>query len=459
MKKLILSEICKVLRIERNASYDTEISQVSNDIKNIGENTLVFHLNKQVELDIANFSKYSTCYVITDQPNLKDPRINSDHFFHVIDVFESYQTFTNYYRNLFKIPVVAITGTCGKTTTKEMIKQILESKYKVAATISNKNNLGYNNDYLFSIDDTINYGVFETAISYPGDLIKGCKLFKPTIGVITNIGIDHLNGCKTMDNYIKTKGEMLAGLKYKGKLIINNDDENIKKIDFSPYKGNIITFGINNSSTYTAKNIEYEEKGMSYVLIYKENPYKVFVPGLGYHNVYNSLAALAVLSELGLYLNESINYLANVKFIRSHMEIHNGVNNSKIIDDTWSSNPTSLKAAIDVLNAIGKDKVKILVLGKISYLGDYAKDEYRKIGKMIVDNNINFLITTDQGSKLIAESAKAYGMNTDFLLHCSDNNHLKKTVEVITDKNSVVLFKVSMLDQNITKAMKQLFRD
>lgn len=454
MKSLKLHDICKALDISND--LDITISNVANDITRIDNNTLIFHLNKDIELNLNFFNTLTNCFIITDQPILKNDNLNEQYFIHVLDVYKSYQKFIDYYRGLFNIPIVAITGTCGKTTTKEIVKQILEKKHKIASTKSNINALNYDLSYLLSIDNDTEYGIFETAISYPGNLIEGCNYFKPIIGVITNIGIDHLNGCKTINNYIRSKGEILAGLQYSGTLIINNDDNNIKNINLNPFKGKIITFGIYEDSDYFAESIKYDDNGMEFILKYKSKKYNAFVPGLGKHNVYNALAALAVLSTLGLDLDYCIEQLKYVQFIRSHLEVNQGYNNSVIIDDTWSSNPTSLKAALEVLKDIGIHKTKIFVVGKISYLGEYAKDLYNEIGKLIVDFGVDILITTDSFSKQISSSAKKYGMNSDLLIHCKNNDELQKTLECLLDNKSIVLFKTSMFENTITKVIDQL---
>jgi UDP-N-acetylmuramoyl-tripeptide--D-alanyl-D-alanine ligase len=457
LKPIKLSTICKELKITQ-PYVDVVFKHIDNHIKYINHDTLVFHMNRGTELNINKFEKLENCFIITDQPLINKYNHIKQRFLFVQDVEQAYRQIITYYRYLFDIPVVAITGTCGKTTTKEMIKQILEKKFNVVSTILNRNSLVCNNDYLFSIDDYTDYGVFETAVAAPGYLLAGCDYFKPTIGVITNIGIDHLSECKTLDNYIRAKGEMLAGLQYKGTLIINNDDENINQIDLSPYKGKIITFGIKDKADFYADEIEFNDSGMNFTLHHGGKRYSAYVPGLGNHSIYNALAAVAVLSELKFDLSEILEHLSHVKLIRSHLEVHKAYNGSTIIDDTWSSNPTSMKAALEVLGEKGKAKIKVAVLGKILYLGDYADAQYKEIGKMIHDYNIDYLITTDSSSKLIADYAIDYGLSSKNHIHCNDNHELKETLEKLLNKATMALFKVSMYNQRITDVMKDLIR-
>ncbi|HHU55376.1 MAG TPA: UDP-N-acetylmuramoyl-tripeptide--D-alanyl-D-alanine ligase [Acholeplasmataceae bacterium] len=454
MKPMYLTEICE--KIGTTSQEKALITKVANSINDIDNNTLVFYLNRVVELDIDKFNTLKNCYIITDRSLLTSENVDLNKFIFVEDCVKAYYEFINAYRNQFQLPIVAITGTCGKTTTKEMIKQILENDYNVKATIGNRNSLSFNHEYIFSIDDKTEYGVFETAITSPGNLIYGCNIFKPSIGVITNIGIDHLNGCRTLDNYIRTKSEMLAGLQYKGTLIINNDCENTKKINMKPFKGKIITFGINNDSDYKASNIKFKDLGMEFTLNCNKGKYQVYVPGIGIHNVYNALAALSALSTLGLYLPLCINYLKNVKFIRSHTEVLKGKNGSTIIDDTWSSNPTSVFAAFDTLKEYEKGKVKIVVIGRISYLGEFATKYYEEIGRKFYEDGFDFIFTTDSFSKQIAKSAIKHGFNPAYHIHCKNNEELKSKLGSLLDKNTIVLFKTSMLDQSITSVIKQL---
>ena len=456
MKKLNLNEILKILKVNVKEK-DTVIHRVRTNIKKIGENTLIFHLNKDVEINQDEFKKYKSCYIVTDQPLLKG-FINKDNYIFVDNIINAYRDFINYYRTLFNIKVVAVTGTCGKTTTKEMISQVLKNKYQVVNTFGSRNNIRFHHDYLMKLNDKVEYGVFETAITHPGHLIHSCEVFKPQIGIITNIGIDHLNWCKTLDNYIRTKAELLVGLRNSGYLIINNDDDNIKKIDFSNYKGKVITFGMHNNSNYFGKNIKQEENKVIFTLVKNNKEYSVEVPGNGSHNVYNALAALACLEILGMRLEESILYLSKYLPIRSHTEIKQGINKSLVIDDTWSSNPTSVKAALEVLTNIGKNKTKIAVLGRISYLGKYKQEFYKQIAKDIVSNNVEILITIDDDAKKIGKYAANIGMMPSKIIATNTKEELTTILNKMLNHNTVALFKTSMLDKNSQEILNELVK-
>lgn len=447
MKQLKLSEIGVLFKTKIPTRSDVIINKVSNNIRDLEDNALTFHIKKAESLSLKKLEQLSNCYIVTDQPLLKGMAA-SNKFIFVKNVNTAYKKLCDYYRNLFDIPVIAVTGTCGKTTTKEMIAQILRKNHRVVATKSSKNALRFMNDYLFEIDEKTEYAVFETAITHPGHLTLECEMFKPTIGVITTIGIDHLNWCRTLENYIRTKGELLIGLGNKGTLLINADDRNIRKLDFSLFKGKIVSFGVKKRADFKAEDITYSEGGMKFKLSYHNQKHEVFVPGYGYHNVYNALAALGVLVQLGKDLKTSIKFLAEVEHIRSHNELKKGKNNSLIIDDTWSSNPTSTAAALEVLEDLGKNKTKIAALGQISYLGRYAERYYEKIAETVIDHRVDILITKDQASRLIGEFAIKKGMKKEQVIFCNSENGFKEEILKRLNEKTIILFKCSMLDKS-----------
>ncbi|HHX81075.1 MAG TPA: UDP-N-acetylmuramoyl-tripeptide--D-alanyl-D-alanine ligase [Acholeplasmataceae bacterium] len=455
MKKLALKEIKKVLGLASGPDDEVIIEHVTNDITKMNNATVVFHLNKAEEMKVKNFERLNSCYVVTDQPLLKGTS-GAERVFYVGNVKAAYDKFTSYYRSLFKIPVIAVTGTCGKTTTKEMIAQILRNNYQVVATESSKNSLRFMNDYLMKIDDNTDYAVFETAITHPGNLIYECEFFKPTIGIITTIGIDHLNWCKTLDNYIRTKGELLTGLGKNGILIINRDNKHIRKLDFSNFTGKIITFGIKKKADFQAQDLVYAEKGMKFTLLYNQRKYSAYVPGFGEHNVYNALAALAAIVALKHDLNDAINLLGKYRPLRSHTEIKKGIKGSIIIDDTWSSNPTSAEAALKVLREIGRGKKKVAAFGQISYLGKHAEKYYEKIAKMLLQHQVDILITKDHASASIGSYAVKHGMNQNNVHKAKSDSDFNKKLISLLDQNTVCLIKCSMLDKSSQQILENI---
>ena len=323
----------------------------------------------------------------------------------VTSLVQSYWKFIKYYRDLFNIPVVTITGTCGKTTTKDMIKHILSKDCNVQASVSSKNEPRRSFPYLMGIDEKTDAAVFEHGLGNSGNIKHQCMIYQPTIGIITNIGVHHLDGCKNLEGYISAKAEIVDGIKKDGTLILNADDENTKKVPLHSFKGKIIYFGVDMRSDFRASNIKFANHGMDFLLHFKKRTYEAFIPGYGEHQVYNALAALAAVNEMGMDLKEAISRLATYENMTRHLEFSNGIGGSTIIDDTWTNNPTSIEAALKVLDSIGKGKNVILVLGDINRLGNFEKKYHREIGSMVAKRNIHTLITIGSKAEEIARQA------------------------------------------------------
>lgn len=199
-------------------------------------NTLIF-VNKNDSINWQAINNKGPSLVISDKPinELKNALGNTT-VIRVRSIMQAYWTFIDYYRGLFQIPVVALTGTCGKTTTKEMIKYIVSKEWPVQASVSSKNEPRQSLPYLTGIEKDTKAAVFELGLGNTGNIKHQCMIYKPTIGIITNIGVHHLDGCKNLEGYIKAKSEIVEGLSNEGTLIINADDENTKKFHCTALK-------------------------------------------------------------------------------------------------------------------------------------------------------------------------------------------------------------------------------
>lgn len=445
MKNFALSEILRIIDgAVIQGDVDLRIEKVVNSIKNIEKNSLFFYTHRKntepellkdidgyvVVIDqtkhISNFNKNSTIILVKNSK-------------------EAYWKFIDYYRGLFDIPVIGVTGTCGKTTTKDMITHILKEELKVHSTFLSQNGLHLNFSYLMGLKEDTEAAVFEMGVAYRGNVQISGRYFKPTVGIITNIGEAHLEGCRTLENYIKAKGEMLEALSYQGKLIINADDENIPKIDLSNFKGQLITFGINKEAHFMARNIEYTSGGMKYTLLTKGADYNVFVPGYGEHNIYNSLAAIAASDSIGIAINLCIEKLRSFRTMQRHVKLYERGHGGLSIDDTWSCNPSSVKSALQVLKNISKGKREILVLGKLQRLGKQLKAQHIKLGKTIMEmGGVDLLITVGASAKLTGLSAIESGLDPTKVISVEEAEELDLELERIDKKETCILFKMSL---------------
>lgn len=418
-------------------------------------NTLIF-LSKNDTINWKEIDDLGPSLVITNKPSseLKDA-LNNTTVMKVQNVLLAYWKFAAYYRDLFQIPVVALTGTCGKTTTKEMIKHILSKDWNVQASVSSKNEPRLSLPYLTGIDKSTNAAVFELGLGNPGNIKYQCMIYKPTIGIITNIGVHHLDGCKNLNGYIKAKAEIVEGITPTGTLIINADDVNTKKISLDNFKGKIIRFGVNAQAEYKASNIKYVENGMLFSLTVLSNTYTAFVPGYGEHQVYNALAAIAAVFEMGIPIEKAIKSLKTFPQMERHLEFSTGIGGSTIIDDTWTNNPTSVKAALKVLDTLGKEKKVILILGDIKRLGNFEKKYHREIGTMIAKRNIYMLITIGEKAEEIALQAMRDGAKAEVRMF-KDVQGILELLKPNLDSDTIILIKGPMSRKSMIDFAKSL---
>lgn len=316
-----------------------------------------------------------------------------------------------YYRKSLDIKVVGITGSVGKTSTKEMIASVLSEKYRVLKTEGN-----YNNEIglpltIFKIRAEHEVAVLEMGISEFGEMHRLATMANPDICVITNIGLCHLENLKTRDGILKAKTESFAHLKKDGIAILNGDDDKLSTVrqvgDKEPVfygmeekmeyredaKKSVYTTGVENLGLY----------GMQARIHTPEGERDVRIPIPGEHNVYNALAATAVGLSLGLSLDQISSGILKAKTIGGRTNLLN-TGSMTVIDDCYNANPVSMKASIDVLaTAEGR---KIAVLGDMGELGENEKKLHYEVGEYLAKKEIDVLFCAGELSEEIAKAAQ-----------------------------------------------------
>lgn len=390
LKRLLNGEIV----IGRENLLVTEAVSISKHILSKNAQHLLVFLKEKKHVNWQAVDQLNSAVIITDQFYSQFDKLSDCTIILVKNIEEAYWKFVNYYHDKFDIPIIAVTGTSGKTTVKEMIKHILEFKYKVNATVSSFNNVHQSFNYLVDIDDETEVGVFETAVGRPGDVTKHCKYFRPSIGIITNIGEYHLDLCKTVARYIEAKAELVNCLDSNGVLLLNSDDENTKKISLQNFNGRIIYFGLSEEADYQASDIIFGENGMEFTLHFEYKKWLIAIPSLGEHQVYNALTAIAAVHTVGVEIAEAIERLKSYQDVERHLEQVIGLNGATIIDDTWNMNPVSLRAALKVLGQISsEEKAKIVIIGDMKKLADRSLSINREIGQIIAGSDIDTFVT------------------------------------------------------------------
>jgi len=407
---------------------------------------------------IVNWEKLKPFYplvLVTDRLYRKNEVPKQIIIIKVINTDEAYWKFVNFYRSQFKLPIVAITGTSGKSTTKEMIKHILSAKKNVTATTLSSNSRTASLQYLLNIDDRTEAAVFETAVGSPGDIRIAGEYFKPTIGIITNIGAHHLNYCKTLEGYIQAKAEMLDIISPTGALILNAEDINTSKIDLSKFHGRIIKIGKHESCDFRASNIRYHKNGMLFNVHHKKKLYEIFVPGFGEHQVYNALAAIAAIYEMGLPISLAAEQLQSYQKLNKQLQVFKGINNSILIDDTWNITTTSLEAGLKVLNALGEGKKKIAIIGTITDLGSWGYIIHEQAGELISQIGVDVLITIGEHASIMAHHAVDLGLSSPVYTF-RNSTRVYQLLEEIVDENTILLIKGDMYSKEVSKLADDL---
>lgn len=331
-----------------------------------------------------------------------------------------------YYRNNFKGKVIAITGSAGKTMTKELIYNILSKKYKVLKNEGNKNNhIGVpltlsklNNDYEFA--------VIEVGMNHKGEISKLSSIIKPNTSVITNIGTSHIGNLGSQKNIFKAKLEILDGMD-SGTLIINNDDKYLKKIKCNKkidiIKFDDLTISKIESTLYTTKfNIKYKEKNYEFLLN---------VPGS--YLVKNCLLAIKVGIKYNVSFEDIIGAIKEYKPLNNRLNIQK-IDNNILIDDCYNSNYESVISLINYLKNIDRDKV--IILGDILELGKYSKKIHKKIGKILNKNKFHNLLFV---GKYMYYAHRKNKKSKYF----HNNNELIEYLKKINIDNSIILVKGS----------------
>lgn len=342
------------------------------------------------------------------------------------------------YRQKFDIPVIVITGSCGKTTTKDMLAAILGRSRKTIATEGNLNNLIGAPLMLLRIDSNTAAAVFEIASNAPGEIDQLARMLKPTAGMLTNIGPVHLEGLKTIDGVFEEKTCIIPHIRSDGFLIINEDDIPLDRIR-SRFGGRIITFGRRKSADFYATDIRQDvENGTEFLLNNKE---RLRIPILGEHNVLNALAATAAARHLGDNIDSVRQGLEHFSASAMRMEVykHRGVT---IVNDAYNANPRAMRESISTVVALPAER-RIFVFGDMLELGEHSHEEHFSLGQYIGRNKPGLLYLLGNFSGGVSDGARDAGMQLD-RIHCGDDaGEIAESLKRILRPGDLLLIKGS----------------
>ena len=357
----------------------------------------------------------------------------------VEDTLEALYNIARYKRSLYDIPVIAITGSVGKTSTKDIVANVVSKKYKTLKTEgNNNNNIGLPFTILRMQDEEA--AVLEMGMNHFGEISLLASIANPTICIITNIGTSHIGNLGSRENILKAKLEILEGSK-KEAVIINNDNDLLHKWQKENKENyNIKTYGIKEKSDIMAKEIKLEENKSTFTCKINNVEEKINVPVGGEHFVLNSLCAITVGEVLKIEVDKIKLGIESFELTKKRMDIAELKNGIKVINDAYNASLESMTAALKVLSEF-KER-KIAVLGDMFELGDFSEELHKKVGKQVVKNNIDILIACGKNAKNIADVAKE-SMNKENVYYLRKTEEIKPLLEKIVKNNDVILFKAS----------------
>jgi UDP-N-acetylmuramoyl-tripeptide--D-alanyl-D-alanine ligase len=316
-----------------------------------------------------------------------------------------------FHRKRANVPVVAITGSNGKTTTREMTAAVVKQRF---ATLSSRGN--FNNEIglpltLLKLDYVHKCVVVELGMNAPGEIARLGEICMPDIGVITNIGPAHLKGVGSLEGVMHAKGELLDKIKDGGAAILNADDHRVLNLA-GKASTTVIFFGTSDEASIQAETIIETDHGISFTLVLPEETITIDLKIPGIFMVSNALAAAAVGYKLGLSAKEIKTGLEDFKPVGGRMNILHTGSGINLIDDTYNANPGSMEAALKTLSTLKKNNRGIFIIGDMFELGKHAEQMHEEIGALAAGSDVSMLYATGEFAETVAAGAASGGMES-----------------------------------------------
>ncbi len=436
---MMLSEAAAALGVQ-HVGADMQFTSVGSDSRNIVAGQLFVAL-KGANFDGNSFAQEAlklgaVAVLVSDATVQVEPRIV------VADTRLALGELAKYWRQKFDMPVVAVTGSNGKTTTKEMLSAILsvvtQDRASVHATYGNLNNDIGVPLTLLKMQPSHQYAVVEMGMNHLGEIDYLTHIAQPDVALINNAGIAHIGELGSRDNIAKAKGEIFAGLKPDGVAVINADSDYASYWKSLNPNRKIVTFGLKKAADVSARYQELDGYA-SVLLTAAGTEVSVQLNVQGEHNISNALAAATAAYALGVSLSDIGRGLASFTGVYGRLERKAGINGAVVIDDTYNANPDSMKAAINVLAKLaGK---KILVLGDMGELGADAQNMHAEVGAYAKAAGLTALYCL---GNLSVDTARSFGQGAE---HFSSAEAIAQAVLPALEQGTTVLVKGSRFMQ------------
>jgi len=412
MIKFSLSEVAPALAATVIGNDDVNFTGCSTDTRHIKPGSIYVALRGE-RFDGHDFvmeaqNKGASALIVEKPVNCNLPSLR------VADTRKALGDLARFWRQRFDLPVVAITGSNGKTTTKEMLRAIFAQK----GVLANQGN--FNNDIgvpltLFNLDAEHRYAVIEMGANHAGEIAYLTQIAQPSVATITQCAPAHLEGFGSVKGVALAKGEIFSNLKGDGVAVINNDDEYASLWQQLAVPRQISTFALDSRADVVATNLRLSDSGCDFSLETKSGDIAIHLALLGRHNVMNALAASACALACGCTLEAIQQGLENMQPVKGRLQRRAGINGISLIDDTYNANPGSLNAALAVLNS--NMPPYWLVLGDMSELGAESVEFHREAGQRAREFGVERLWAIGDMSRYAVES---FGDGAEHFVHHND---------------------------------------
>ena len=344
-----------------------------------------------------------------------------------------------YYKEKFVIPYIGVTGSVGKTTTKDMIYAAISNNFD---TLKNEGN--FNNHIgvpltLFNLNKKHECAIIEMGMSNFNEIEYLANIVNPKIGVISNIGLSHIENLGSQDGILKAKLEITTNFDENNILIVNGDDEYLSKVCKEDCNYNLKTFGFNSNNDVYCTEYIMSEDSINFKCIIDGKEEAIFIPTVGKHNIYNAMAAILVGLTLGMELEDIKLGLRGFTASKMRLDIFKK-DDLTIINDAYNASPDSMKAALDILGRY--EKRRVAILGDMFEMGEHSEYGHRLVGESSI-NNVDILITIGDMSKFIGYEAKKLGLDNNNIHHFENKELAIESLNNLINKDDVVLVKAS----------------
>lgn len=359
----------------------------------------------------------------------------------VEDTLAAYQQIAHLHRMRFDLPVVAITGSNGKTTTKDLTAAVLSARGPVQKTQANFNNEIGLPLTLLGIEEHHTAAVVEIGMRGLHQIEALAPVAAPQVGIVTNVGETHMELLGSLANIARAKAELVEAIPAGGTVILNADNPYVAGMRDKAKEGvGVITFGIANPAEVKAEAVRTEGSKTLFMVEYAKERHEYVLPMVGRHNVENALAAISAGFALGMKAEEIREGLLNLEATKMRFECQE-VGPWHVVNDAYNASPMSMKAAIETLSELVKDGRKIAVMGDMLELGDVEEEAHREVGRQLAAHGFSAVVTRGKLGALIAEGAKGSGIAEAYC--CDSHEEAAAKLKEILQPGDTVLFKGS----------------